>query len=64
MSVDSAATWRAWSRQEAARILDVPVKQIDAAIRRGDLTATRIGKHVRIPDSALRALVGQAPDVA
>lgn len=54
-----AAVWPVHTRHEAAAILHVPVSQIDAAIRRGELAAVRVGKHVRIADSALRAFVGQ-----
>lgn len=53
--------WRAYSRPEAAAILGVSVKQVDAAIARGDLDHVRIGKHVRISDSALRRFAGQDP---
>jgi excisionase family DNA binding protein len=56
-----AVAWCAHTRQQAAQILHVPVSQIDAAIARGDLTPTRIGKHIRIPDSELRRFAGQAP---
>lgn len=53
--------WRAYDRQQAASILRVPIGQIDAAIRRGDLDVVRIGKHIRISDSALRRFAGQEP---
>lgn len=55
-----ATTWQAHTRIGAAAILGVPVSQVDAAIRRGDLRAVRIGKHVRIADSALREFAGQS----
>jgi len=57
----SGPAWCAYTRQEAALILRVPVCQIDAAIRRGDLEVSRIGKHVRISDSELRKFAKQAP---
>lgn len=56
---ENLSTWRAWSRDEAAGILGVPVAQVDAAIRRGELPVARIGKHIRIADSALRRFAGQ-----
>lgn len=56
----SGPAWCAHTRQEAALILRVPVCQIDAAIRRGDLDVSRIGKHVRIADSELRRFAKQA----
>ena len=61
MTENLSLTWRAWTRHEAAEILAVPVAQVDAAIRNGDLQARRIGKHVRIADSALRRFAGQDP---
>lgn len=61
MKENTPAAWRAWSREEAADILGVPVSQIDAAIRSGDLDARRIGKHIRIADSTLRRFAGQDP---
>lgn len=61
MTENLSPAWRAWSRHEAADILGVPVAQIDAAIRNGDLDAKRIGKHIRIADSALRRFAGQDP---
>ena len=55
-------SWRAYTRQQAAAVLQVPVKQVDAAIRRGDLACVRVGRHVRIADAALQRFAGQ--DVA
>ena len=60
----AAAGWRAYSRIEAAAILHVPVRQIDAAIRRGELAHFRVGKHVRITDVALRQFAGLEPTPA
>jgi excisionase family DNA binding protein len=52
-------TWRAHTRQQAAEHLQVPIAQVDAAIRRGDLPCVRVGKHIRIADAALRRFAGQ-----
>lgn len=52
-------TWRAWSKEEAAGILGVPVDEISAAIRRRELPAVHIGQYLRIADSALRQFAGQ-----
>jgi len=58
------AGWQAYSRQQAAQILRVPVWQIDAAIRRGELAAFKVGKHVRITDTALRKFAGLPAEAA
>lgn len=52
-------TWRAYSQKTAAAILEVPVGQIEAAVRDGKLDHFRVGKHIRISDSALRRFAGQ-----
>lgn len=51
--------WKAYSPKTASEITELPVSQIFAAIRRGDLDAVRVGKHWRIADSSLRRFVGQ-----
>lgn len=63
MPTASLPEWRAYSKEDAAAVVGVPVPTIEAAIRRGDLEARRLGKHWRISDSALRRWVGQDPAV-
>lgn len=57
----AVANWRAHTPRQAADIMHVPVGQIYGAIQRGELEAVRIGKHIRISDSALRRFAGQDP---
>jgi excisionase family DNA binding protein len=64
MENNATADWRAYTRQEAAGILHVPVNQVDAAIHRGELAHFRVGKHVRITDVALRQFAGLEPAAA
>jgi excisionase family DNA binding protein len=43
---------------EAARIYDVNIKTIYAAIKRGDLESVRVGRTLRIPREAIERVFG------
>jgi excisionase family DNA binding protein len=46
--------------RKVAQMLDMSVSQIYNLINRGDLESIRIGRSVRVPESALRRLAGGA----
>lgn len=50
--------WQVYTVKGVATKLQVPPKQVYDAIRRGDLDAFRVGKHLRVTDHALRQFVG------
>lgn len=43
----------AYTAREVAAALNVPVKQVYELCRDGDLPSFRVGKHLRIPTTAL-----------
>lgn len=52
----------AYTRDEAAAALRISKEKVDAAIRRGDLKAKRVGRAVVIPAKALEDYLDALPD--
>ena len=52
-----------YTKAEAAEQLNVPVRFIERCVSQGRVRFIRLGRHIRIPESALAELltVGQSP---
>ena len=50
-------TERAYTREEAAKLLSISPRTIDAARIEGKLDYIRIGRAIRIPQDALRKFI-------
>lgn len=48
----------AWTVQETAKRLNVPVTQVYALVKSGELEHRRVGKHIRVPLGAAERYLG------
>ena len=49
---------------ETAGVLDIGLNATYDAIKRGDIPSIRIGKSIRVPTAALRAMLGILPSTS
>lgn len=60
--VDAQPLERLLTRQQGAEYLGVSLRKFDYLLQGGQVTAKKVGRLVRIPESHLKAFLDRCPD--